>query len=128
MDLATFERLRSPEGRRVLARAVELYAGGADPVRAGAVLRKETDPDLAAAAMSQAALRVAARVKLGEDAANLFFTPDTLEQCTRVEVAAHRAARVSFASPSSVVDLGCGIGGDLIALARRLAPTETPVA
>ena len=131
MDLATFERLRSPEGRRVLARAVELYGGGsapADPVRAGAALRKETDPELAAAAMSQAVLRLAARAKLGDDADALFFTPDALEQCTRAEVAAHRAARVSFAAPSSVVDLGCGIGGDLVALARRLAPTGTPVA
>jgi hypothetical protein len=43
-------------------------------------------------------------------------------------VAAHRAARISFASPSSVVDLGCGIGGDLIAVVRRLAPSGTPVA
>ncbi len=128
MDLATFERLRSPAGLTVLARAVELYAGGADPVRAGAQLRREADPDLAAAAMGQAALRLAARAKLGEDAAHLFLTPDALEQCTRAEVAAHRAARVSFAAPSSVVDLGCGIGGDLVALARRLAPTGTPVA
>src|SRR5690349_4754692 len=128
MDLATFQRLRSPEGRQALTRAVELYADGGDSVRAGAELRRTTDAELAAAAMSQAALRVAARAKLGDDASVLFFTPDALEQCTRAEVAAHRAARVSFAAPSSVVDLGCGIGGDLIALARRLAPTETPVA
>jgi hypothetical protein len=128
MDLATFERLRSPAGRQVLARAVELYGEGADPVRAGAALRRDTDADLAAAAMGQAALRLAARAKLGDDAAVLFFTPDALEQCTRAEVAAHRAARASFAAPSSVVDLGCGIGGDLIALARRATATETPVA
>ncbi len=128
MDLATFERLRSPEGERALARATELHAAGGDPVRAGELLRRSVDPELAAAAMSQAALRVAARAKLGEDADHLFLTPDALEQCTRTEVAAHRAARISFAAPSSVVDLGCGIGGDLIALARRLAPTGTPVA
>jgi hypothetical protein len=128
MDLATFERLRSPAGRQVLARAVELYGEGADPVRAGAALRRDTDADLAAAAMGQAALRLAARAKLGDDAAVLFFTPDALEQCTRAEVAAHRAARASFAAPSSVVDLGCGIGGDLIALARRATATGTPVA
>ena len=128
MDLATFERLRSPDGLRALARAVELYADGSDPVRAGERLRREVDAELAAAAMSQAALRLAARAKLGEDAAHLYFTPDALEQCTRAEVAAHRAARVSFAAPSSVVDLGCGIGGDLLAIARRLGPTGTPVA
>ncbi len=128
MDLATFERLRSPAGAQALARATQLYADGVDPVRAGERLRRETDADLAAAAMSQAALRAAARGKLGEDAAAMYFTPDALEQCTRAEVAAHRAARVSFAAPASVADLGCGIGGDLVALARRLAPTRTPVA
>jgi len=57
-------------------------------------------------------------VKLGPDARRMYFTPDGLEQCTRAEVAAHRAARISFARPSSVADLGCGIGGDLVALAR----------
>ena len=128
MDLPTFERLRSPAGRQALARAVELYAGGGDPVRAGAELRRTTDPELAAAAMSQAALRVAAAAKLGEQAELMFFTPDALEQCTRHEVATHRAARISFAAPSSVADLGCGIGGDLVALARRFEPTGTPVA
>jgi hypothetical protein len=128
MDLATFERLRSPEGERALARAVELYADGGDPGRAGEQLRRSADPELAAAAMSQAALRSAARVKLGADADRLYLTPDALEQCTRAEVAAHRAARVSFAAPTSVVDLGCGIGGDLLALARRLAGSDTPVA
>ncbi len=48
----------------------------------------------------------------------MYFTQDGLEQSTRAEVATHRARRISFARPASVVDLGCGIGGDLIALAR----------
>jgi SAM-dependent methyltransferase len=48
----------------------------------------------------------------------MYFTPDGLEQSTRAEVAAHRAARISFARPASVLDLGCGIGGDLVALSR----------
>jgi hypothetical protein len=68
--------------------------------------------------MSQAELRRAARVKLGEDAARMYFTREGLEQCTRSEVATHRARRIALAHPSSVLDLGCGIGGDLVALAR----------
>ena len=48
----------------------------------------------------------------------MYFTPDGLEQATRARVAAHRAARVAMAAPSSVLDLGCGIGGDLVAFAR----------
>ncbi|HET6668222.1 MAG TPA: class I SAM-dependent methyltransferase, partial [Intrasporangium sp.] len=46
------------------------------------------------------------------------FTPDALEQATRPRVAAHRAARVAAASPSSVLDLGCGLGADLVAFSR----------
>jgi SAM-dependent methyltransferase len=33
-------------------------------------------------------------------------------------VAEHRAARLAAARPASVIDLGCGIGGDLLAFAR----------
>ena len=49
----------------------------------------------------------------------MFFTPDALEQATRSRVADHRAARLAAAIPEgSVIDLGCGIGGDLLAFAR----------
>lgn len=33
-------------------------------------------------------------------------------------MAEHRAARLAAAQPSSVIDLGCGIGGDLLAMSR----------
>jgi hypothetical protein len=46
----------------------------------------------------------------------MFFTPDGLEQATRAAVATHRAAR--FAAAGRVLDLCCGVGGDLVALAR----------
>jgi SAM-dependent methyltransferase len=49
----------------------------------------------------------------------MFFTADALEQATGESVAAHRARR--FAGSRSVVDLGCGIGGDTLALAS-IAP------
>lgn len=128
MDLATAHRLLSPEGQRALERAGRLLAAYDDPLPAAAALREEVDPALAAAAMSQVVLRRRARDKHGIDAARMYFTSEALEQSTRLEVAAHRAARVSFAHPSSVVDLGCGIGGDLVALARRHADSGTPVA
>lgn len=128
MDLGTVERLLSPAGQRALALAARLRAAEADPLRAGAALRREVDGELAATAMSQVELRARARDKLGDDAEQMYFTPDALEQCTRAEVAAHRAARISFTRPTSVVDLGCGIGGDLVAVARRLQGSGTPVA
>ena len=48
----------------------------------------------------------------------MYFTPDGLEQATRSTVADHRAARLKAFGATSVIDLGCGIGGDLIAAAR----------
>jgi len=48
----------------------------------------------------------------------MYFTRDGLEQATRLPVADHRAGRMVAASPASLVDLGCGIGGDLIAFSR----------
>ena len=48
----------------------------------------------------------------------MYFTPDGLEQATRLSVASHRAARLKAFGASTVMDLGCGIGGDLVAFAR----------
>ena len=118
MDLTSFAWLLTPEGQAVLATAERLHAEGTDALAAGERLRRTVPSQHAAVATAQAALRAQAVVKLGDDARHMYFTPDGLEQCTRAEVAAHRAARISFASPSSVADLGCGIGGDLVALAR----------
>lgn len=121
MDPATVSWLRSDAGRRALELARASYDdSGADLVRAAAALRKALpdQPDRAAAALTQARLRERATPKFGADAARMFFLPDALEQATRRAVADHRATRLAAAQPGSVVDLGCGIGGDLIAFAR----------
>jgi SAM-dependent methyltransferase len=121
MDLAAFRALLTPAGQGVLARAAEVYAAtGGDALRTVTLLRKEpdADADVASAALTQVELRQRAAAKLGADAARMYFTPDGLEQATRLRVAEHRAARVAMADPGSVIDLGCGIGGDLVAFAR----------
>jgi SAM-dependent methyltransferase len=59
-----------------------------------------------------------AATKLGDDAARMYFTHDALEQATRATVARARARRMAAAGVTGVVDLGCGIGGDLVAFAR----------
>jgi SAM-dependent methyltransferase len=121
MDLAAFRALLTPAGQGVLARATEVYAAtGGDALRTVTLLRKEpgADADVASAALTQVELRHRAAAKLGADAARMYFTPDGLEQATRRRVAEHRAARVAMADPGSVIDLGCGIGGDLVSFAR----------
>ena len=104
----------------MLARAVALDEP--DPLRARAALdracpgtpsdaaRRGADPGRAAAPGPS--------TKFGDLAASMYFTPDGLEQATRLSVATHRAARLTAFGASTVVDLGCGIGGDLVAFAR----------
>lgn len=120
MDVPTLEWLLTDAGRDLLEIAMEAYADAAgDPVRAASTVRKaEPDAERAAAALTQVDLRARAVAKFGDLAPHMFFTPDALEQATRLRVAEHRAARLAAARPTSVVDLGCGIGGDLIAFAR----------
>ncbi|WP_310742201.1 class I SAM-dependent methyltransferase [Microbispora sp. H13382] len=122
MDLDAFRMLLTPAGRGALDEAVTILAGGADPVAAASALRRGHPADLAAAALTQASLRRRAEAKFGPDAAVMYFTPHGLEQATRPEVAAHRAARIRAtggpAGGPAVLDVCCGIGGDLLALAR----------
>jgi SAM-dependent methyltransferase len=121
VDLDAFRWLLTEPGQALLARATQVYGAHAgDPVRAATALRQggDVDPAHAAAALTQADLRARAVAKLGDDAARMYFTPEGLEQATRSRVATHRAARVAMMQPASVLDLGCGIGGDLVALAR----------
>ncbi|WP_214108753.1 class I SAM-dependent methyltransferase [Acrocarpospora catenulata] len=119
MELGQFELLLTPAGQKVLAEAVELVRGGADPVQAATALRRGYGADLVSAALTQAGLRRRAVVKFGADAEVMYFTPQGLEQATRVEVAEHRARRlVDRWGAGSVADACCGIGGDLVALAR----------
>ncbi|PKH43554.1 hypothetical protein SAMN05192575_10415 [Nocardioides alpinus] len=121
MEIETLDWLRTSEGERLLEGAALAWAEHAgDPVRvASAVRRLEPDAEKAAAATTQAQLREKAVVKFGDAAHLMFFTPDALEQATRSRVADHRAARLAAAIPGgSVIDLGCGIGGDLLAFAR----------
>ncbi|MET1062128.1 MAG: class I SAM-dependent methyltransferase, partial [Aeromicrobium sp.] len=117
MDLATFEQLMTPAGQELLAE-VAARAGVESDLGLGTRLRRTYVPELVAAAVTQNHLRGKAGAKFGTDAAAMYFTHDALEQSTRMSVATHRAERLAATGATAVVDLGCGIGGDLVALAR----------
>src|ERR1700712_404292 len=119
VDLEAFRWLLGEAGQTLLRRASEVYDDHAgDPVRTATALRRgEVAATHAAAALTQVELRRRAVAKFGEDAARMYFTPEGLEQATRARVARHRASRVASSLLSSVLDLGCGIGGDLLAMA-----------
>lgn len=117
MDLSTFEQLLSPSGQELLGE-VAACAGVESDLALGTRLRKTYPPELVAAAVTQNHLRGKAVTKFGADAARMYFTHDALEQSTRMSVATHRTTRLAATGATSAIDLGCGIGGDLIALAR----------
>lgn len=82
-------------------------------------LRRSYPAAIAAELINQARLRRRAAEKF-EHAHCMFFTAEALEQATAQEPAEHRAAQMAEVAPPGIfLDLGCGIGGDLIALARR---------
>src|SRR6476619_4235843 len=103
MDLATLGRLVYDEGS-AMALGSRLRAAG-------------FDADLVSAALTQSRLRARAVGKFGDFAGGMIFTPDGLEQATRLEVAAQHAQRYRAAGVRHVLDLGCGIGADAMALA-----------
>ena len=87
------------------------------PELAGALRSSGVPAELAAAVVTQLALRRAARAKFGPIASHMVFTRDGLEQATRLVVAARHAQRFRDAGVRRVADLGCGIGADSVAIA-----------
>ena len=117
MERSELESLLDP--RVLTAVDAEARPGtSADVVARSTALRREGfSPDQAAAILTQAALRRRARSKFGEFAERMLFTRAGLEQATRLDVAARHASRFRDSGAAVVADLGCGIGGDALAIA-----------
>jgi SAM-dependent methyltransferase len=118
MDADAFAWLLTDSGQRLLEQAEQVSAEERDALRVTERLRRTAEPGQVAAAVTQVELRHRAVDKFGDLAARMYFTPEGLEQATRMPVAEHRAARLQAADAETVIDLGCGIGGDLVAFAR----------
>ncbi len=106
--------LLTPAGARLLDRLRGLTVTPGQALPLAAELRASYPPDLVAAALTQQALRAAARQKFSR-ADDMLFTRAGLEQASSELTAAHSALR--FAGLDLVADLCCGIGGNLTALA-----------
>jgi SAM-dependent methyltransferase len=117
MDATELAQLLTPDGMALLDRTPAVSDGG-EIVRVVSRLRNEGhDPALVAAVLTQAKLRQKARAKFGDFAGRMLFTEAGLEQATRLSVAAQHAGRFAAAGLRRVADLGCGIGGDAMAMA-----------
>ena len=104
------------QARALLAAPGLLDAASADDLAIAERLRRRWPADLVAAASEQAELRKRARTKI-DGADRLLLTRAGLEQASSARVAEHRAERFAGVS-GTVVDLCCGLGFDLRALAR----------
>ena len=115
MDASHLAPLLTPEGWALLADLPPYDESTALSV--GQALRDQGhSPALVSAALTQQRLRSRAEAKFGPFTSQMLFTPDGLEQATRLAVSAHHAARYARAGVRRVADLGCGIGGDAMAL------------
>lgn len=117
MDTAELVTLLSPEGLRLLD-SLPHYDSTADVVRTVSELRSAGHaPELVAAVLTQSRLRRRAAAKFDDFADRMLFTEAGLEQATRLSVAALHAQRFRSNGLRRIVDLGCGIGGDALAMA-----------
>lgn len=119
MNLETrddFLWLMSEEAFPILKQAQDAFAERVNVVRIAKSLRKLTTPTRGALVMEQAQLRKKAGQKFTR-ASRMFFTRRGLEQASGQRLAEYKASR--FQSLESVADVCCGIGGDLLSLARR---------
>ncbi|MBP6016270.1 MAG: hypothetical protein KA586_06070 [Candidatus Promineofilum sp.] len=106
----------SPAGRALIAETVADSLSPAARLATASHLRDRVAPSLAAAVLEIALLRQRATPKFSR-ASQMYFTRDGLEQATAEPVADHRARRYAAAGFGRLADMGCGIGGDALALA-----------
>ena len=117
MDMAELTALLTTEGLRLTDEIGPLTSTSDVAAVVSRLRAAGHSPDLVSAAVGQARLRTRAAAKFGPFADRMLFTRAGLEQATRLEVAAHHASRFRAAGLTRVADLGCGIGGDALALA-----------
>ncbi len=110
--------LISPAGERLLALLAEADLSDAHRIKLVSELRKSYSMEQVSAALTQADLRQKATAKFGDKAAQMFFTDDALQQASDPLVRAYRTAQFS---PSTVLDLCCGIGADSLSWAGQAA-------
>src|SRR5688572_11252835 len=117
VTIEQLDLLLTQDGSALLDEVRGLAPTPATEIAIATRLRKRWTAGLVAAAMEMTSLREWARAKFAR-ADELWFTRAGLEQATTEAIAGYRARR--YAGIGQVVDLCCGIGGDLLALGTAL--------
>lgn len=115
LDSRLLRLLQTPAGREALGLARGALQQDPDFLRASQIVARSVATDLARAAVEQEVLRLRAAPKFRR-AHELFFSREALEQATGEEIAQARARR--FVGAPLILDLGCGLGGDALALSE----------
>ncbi|GAC1442840.1 MAG: methyltransferase domain-containing protein [Mycobacteriales bacterium] len=107
-------RLLSRTGREAVALAGTLDLAPSARLPTAQVMRAAVGPELGPLALEQAVLKDRARSKHPQGQ-RLWWTAEALEQASSYDVSTHRSSR--YAGAPHILDLGCSVGGDLLALA-----------
>jgi len=119
VDLQTFKELMQPAGQRALQAAMDMQPREQDFLSHFTALERRFARPIARAALEIAILRLEAAGKF-PCARRMYFTRQALEQASSHMVSTYRARR--FGGFRYLIDLGCSIGADTLALAGQ-APT-----
>ncbi len=111
LTLGALRYLQTPTGQQLLAAAAQ---GGGD-LNAQEALRAHFPAEMCRAALALVAVRAAAGEKFAR-AERMLFDREGFEMATRAEVAQYRAWRLRGCE--TILDLCCGIGGDMLYLGR----------
>lgn len=127
MTLDDFAFLLSPDGQRWLDDLGETAVTPQTHLQIAAWLRQKLPPNQAQAVLETVVLRQQATTKFSR-AAQMYFIRPALEQASGEMIAQHRARRFQQLSSQQggnlwIADLGCGIGGDTLALAAEAEVT-----
>ena len=122
MTLDDFAFLLSEDGQRWLDDVGQTAVTAQTHLQIAAWLRQKLPANQAQAVLETIVLRQHAAAKFSR-AAQMYFTRPALEQATAELVAQHRARRFAYLGCRHVADLGCGIGGDALALAAQAEVT-----
>ncbi len=114
-DPRALSDLLTPVGQEALDEAARRVAAAGGYLPLYQRLARRYPDALARAAAEQALLRLRAAEKFPE-AQRMYFEREALEQATAEPLARYRASR--FRDARRIFDLGCGLGGDALALAQ----------
>ena len=122
MTLDDLAFLLSAEGQRWLADVAQMEITPQTHLQIASWLRQKLPKTQAQAVLETSVLRQHATAKFSR-AGEMYFVRAALEQASPELVAQHRARRFAALGYTQIADLGCGIGGDALALAAHAEVT-----